>query len=64
MMEQEISIGPPQRGGGSEYAYECTCVCMYVVGGLSVSEAAVSPPRLSLITPLTPQEALDVRLAS
>lgn len=40
------------------------CVCMYVVGGLSVSEAAVSPPGLSLITPLTPQEALDVRLAS
>lgn len=40
---------------------------MYVVGGLSVlEEAAVAafPPGLSLITPLTPQEALDVRLAS
>lgn len=40
------------------------CVRMHVVGGLSVSEAAVSPLGLSLITPLTPQEALDVRLAS
>lgn len=36
------------------------CVRMYVAGGLSISEAAVSPLGLSLITPLTPQEALDV----
>lgn len=42
----------------------CECVCVYVLGGLSVSEAAVSPPGLSLITPLAPQDALDVRLAS
>ena len=42
----------------------CVCVCVCVVGELSVSGAAVSPPRLSLITVLTPQEALDVRLAS
>lgn len=40
------------------------CMGMYVAGGLSVSGAAVSHPGLSLITPLTPQEALDVRLAS
>lgn len=50
--------------GGRLCVWVHMCVCMYVVGGLSVSEAAVSPHGLSLITPLTPQEALDVRLAS
>lgn len=41
-------------------AHVCVCVSTYVVRGLSVSAS----PGLSLITPLTPQEALDVSLAS
>ena len=45
--------------GTSGWGSVCVCVCV-CVHRLSVSEAAGSPPGLSLITPLTPQEALDV----
>lgn len=54
MMEEPIRRA---RGLRSVDTNACLCAC---VG--SVSEVAFSPPRLSLIMPLTPQEALDVRL--
>lgn len=56
MMEEPIRRA---RGLRSVDTNACLCACAG-----SVSEVAFSPPRLSLITPLTPQEALDVRLTS
>lgn len=66
MMEQRNKENPCVEGTVHAHAQLCVCVYIYIsaLGGLSVSEVAVSPPMLSLITPLTPQEALDVRLAS